>query len=188
MLAIIYSCYYKHVLQYQFIYSVISSFQLSHQAIYQLIHYLLNELKQKWLLSFTLKNPNSKLYSTGRRNHMFCSHLWVSCKSKGCIVFTFTFTMLGQSDLNISLTPSSFLPPHPRILLVSKWRVFLEMFLFNCFVQNCTCLSLLWGQKCANGLLKETKWKKIDKKKNKRENNKNTMPKTNHQGDGRLYC
>lgn len=76
MLAIIYSCYYKHVLQYQFIYSVISSFQLSHQAIYQRIHYLLNELKQKKLtFKFTLKNPNSKLYSTGRRNHMFCSHL-----------------------------------------------------------------------------------------------------------------
>lgn len=52
MLAIIYSCYYKHVLQYQFIYSVISSFQLSHQAIYQLIHYLLNELKQKKVMTF----------------------------------------------------------------------------------------------------------------------------------------
>lgn len=30
--------------------------------------------------------------------------------------------------------------------------------------------------------------KKMIKKKNKRKNNKNTMPKTNHQGDGRLYC
>lgn len=29
--------------------------------------------------------------------------------------------------------------------------------------------------------------KQNDKKK-KRKNNKNTMPKTNHQGDGRLYC
>lgn len=36
-------------------------------------------------------------------------------------------------------------------------------------------------------------WKKLNGKKkvikkNKRKNNKNTMPKTNHQGDGRLYC
>ena len=35
---------------------------------------------------------------------------------------------------------------------------------------------------------KKLNGKKMIKKKNKRKNNKNTMPKTNHQGDGRLYC
>lgn len=189
MLAIIYSCYYKHVLQYQFIYSVISSFQLSHQAIYQLIHYLLNELKQKklWLLSLHLKTQTQN--STQLEDVTTCFALIFESLANKKVVLS---SRLRSRCLGKVIWTSPLLPPPSSLPTLAFYWCQNGTFFSKCFfsivlskiVHVCHSFEV---KSVPMVYWKKLNGKKIDKKK-KRKNNKNTMPKTNHQGDGRLYC